>query len=72
MAKQKEVKVGQVWTARVGGLYTTVKVDSVIIPDRDKSWNKNNKAKFGLTNLKTGRQLGARTAAFLRSKVKDI
>lgn len=67
MAKQSEVEVGQVWTARVSGDLVRVRVDSVYKPD---NWlpGRNSKTTYGLTNLKTGRTL-SRTAAFLRKRV---
>jgi len=69
MARQSEVTVGSKWRARVSGNHVTVEVTRIIVPDMDKPWNKGRKVRFALTNLATGRELGARTASFLRRKV---
>jgi hypothetical protein len=69
MAKQIDVEVGQVWTARVSGKLTKVRVDSVKVAGAGRVYSSKKKTSYGLTNINTGRILGARTAAFLRVRV---
>jgi hypothetical protein len=69
VAKLAEVRVGQIWTARVSQRRVRVRVDSIDKPDYYAY--KGKKTTLTLTNLTTGRVLSARTPAFLRVKVAE-
>ncbi len=67
MAKQNDVLVGNRYRARVSGRFVTVRVTSV-----NKPTSGGRKTRFGLFNETTNRELGGRTAAFLRKQVSCV
>jgi len=68
VAKLIEVKVGQIWRARVSGNFVDVEVIAIHKPDN--YGGRRQKTKLTLHNLKTKRQI-ERTPAFLRRKVAN-
>jgi hypothetical protein len=69
MAKLADIKVGQIWTCRVSGGVTNVRVDSIRTEHKD--YQKNKRTRVDLTNIRTGRQV-VRSSAALRKLVTDI
>jgi len=65
MAKQTEVMVGQVWSAKISNNLVKVRVDSI-------HSGSGGKTKFGMTNLSTGRKVGPYAAAKLRTRYRHL
>lgn len=63
--KKNEIKVGGLYTARVGGRYATVRVDAI----RDQSGWQRDCTVYDVTNLDTGRKTTFRSAAKFRNEV---
>jgi len=68
MARLAEVRVGQIWRARVSGNFVDVEVIAIHKPDNYGP--RRRKTRLLLYNLKTNRQI-ERTPAFLRRKVAE-
>lgn len=64
MAKQVEVSIGQVWSAKISNRLSYVRVNTV--------HQGSGKTKYGLTNLKTGREVGPYCAAKLRKRHRHL
>lgn len=63
--KKSEIKVGGIYTARVGGKYTTVRVDAI----RECSGWERDVTRYDCTNLTTNRKVMFRSAAKFRKEV---
>jgi hypothetical protein len=71
MAKQKDVKVGQVWIVTVSGIKRRCRVDKTIRPEQRFNWRTGQKKRrerlqVYLTNLATGNKIQRSAAALLR------
>ncbi len=73
--KKAEIKVGGHYVAKVSGMLTTVRVDSVREQEGYRSNVSNHRVKdstvYDVTNLTTGRKLTFRSAAKFRSEIID-
>lgn len=75
MARQSEVEIGHVWSAKISGRLVHVRVDKVHKPDNwsgPYSHNTRYKTKYSLTNLKTGRKVGPYAATKLRMRHRHL
>lgn len=70
--KAKDIEIGGLYTARISGKFTTVRVDRVDYRSRPGRFAHTGAAVrtiYEVTNMNTGRQITFRSAAKFRSKV---
>lgn len=71
MAKQSEVEVGHVWSAKISGRLVHCRVTAVHKPDNWRT-GRSYKTKYSLLNLRTQRQVGPYAATKLRIRHRHL